>query len=100
MTKSDLIAMLAQRLRLPLADAEMSVTLILDTIANGLADGHRTEIRGFGAFDLSIRHSRVGRNPKTGETVQVPPKMVIRFKVGKELRIKANASASHTKTAA
>ncbi len=59
---------------------------ILDAMAQGLATGQRIEIRGFGSFDLNYRPPRVGRNPKSGDRVQVPEKYVPHFKAGKELR--------------
>jgi integration host factor subunit beta len=63
-------------------------------MARTLADGHRIEIRGFGSFALSHRPSRVGRNPKSGEKVQVPEKRVPHFKPGKELRVRVDLSGS------
>ena len=80
MTKSELIAKLAERFpQLVAKDAEYAVRTIL-------ADRHRIEIRGFGTFALSHRHSRMGRNPKSGEPVPVPEKLVPHFKPGKQLR--------------
>ena len=87
MTRSDLIAKLAERYPQLLAkDAELAVKVILDTMADILARGGRIEIRGFGSFSLNYRPPRVGRNPKSGEKVQVPAKYVPHFKAGKELR--------------
>lgn len=87
MTKSELIARLAMRYpQLVAKDAELAVKAILDTMATGLAEGQRIEIRGFGSFDLNYRPPRVGRNPKSGSKVEVPPKYVPHFKAGKELR--------------
>lgn len=67
-------------------DAEISVSLILDSIASALARGDRIEIRGFGSFALNYRPPRQSRNPKSGDPVQVPAKYLPHFKVGKELR--------------
>ena len=87
MTKSELIAKLAERFpQLVAKDAEYAVRTILDAMARSLADRHRIEIRGFGTFALSHRHSRMGRNPQSGEPVPVPEKLVPHFKPGKQLR--------------
>lgn len=67
-------------------DVEQSVKIIVDTMTRALAKGQRIEIRGFGSFDLNHRPARLGRNPKTGEKVNVPEKYVPHFKPGKELR--------------
>lgn len=88
MTKSELIARLAERFgsQLVAKDAELAVKTILDEMATSLARGQRIEIRGFGSFDLNYRPARVGRNPKSGQKVEVPEKFVPHFKAGKELR--------------
>lgn len=87
MTRSDLVSMLANRFpQLVRADADLSVSAILDAIAGTLAKGGRLEIRGFGSFSLNHRPARVGRNPKTGKKVSVPAKWTPHFKAGKELR--------------
>ena len=92
MTKSDLIAELAERFpQLVAKDAEMSVKMILDAMTEALSRGDRIEIRGFGSFALNYRPSRVGRNPKSGEKVEVPEKWVPHFKAGKELRERVDA---------
>jgi len=87
MTKSELIAQLAVRhSQFSVVDIEMAVKTILDALAKNLSRGERIEIRGFGSFSLSFRPARLGRNPKSGERVQVPAKYVPHFKAGKELR--------------
>lgn len=87
MTKSELISRLAERFpQLGVKDADIAINVILDALAAGLARGDRIEIRGFGSFSLNYRPPRVGRNPKSGEKVHVPPKYVPHFKAGKELR--------------
>jgi integration host factor subunit beta len=87
MTKSELIDQLASRFRQLLArDAEIAVKTIHDAMSTALQAGKRIEIRGFGSFEASYRPPRVGRNPKSGERVQVPEKYVPHFKAGKELR--------------
>ncbi len=92
MTRSELINRLAERFpQLVAKDAEFAVRTILDAMANTLAAGKRIEIRGFGSFALSHRPPRVGRNPKSGETVMVPEKRVPHFKPGKDLRERVDA---------
>ena len=87
MTKSELIAKLAGRFpQLVAKDADYAVKMILDAMTAALTRGDRIEIRGFGSFGLNYRPPRVGRNPKSGEKVQVPEKYVPHFKAGKELR--------------
>jgi integration host factor subunit beta len=95
MTRSDLIAKLAERYPQLLAkDAELAVKVILDTMAGALARGGRIEIRGFGSFALNYRPPRTGRNPKSGDKVQVPAKYVPHFKAGKELRERVDYPSS------
>ena len=87
MTKSDLIARLAERFpQLVAKDADFAVKMILDAMSDALAKGDRIEVRGFGSFSLNYRPPRVGRNPKSGDKVSVPEKWVPHFKAGKELR--------------
>ncbi len=87
MNRSELIVTLAARFpQLTFKDAELSVTTILAAITAELASGGRAEIRGIGSFALNYRPPRIGRNPKTGERVEVPAKRVPHFKAGKELR--------------
>ena len=87
MTRSDLISRLAERFPKLLAkDADLAVKVILDAMSSTLAKGGRIEIRGFGSFTLNYRPPRTGRNPKSGDKVQVPAKYVPHFKAGKELR--------------
>jgi integration host factor subunit beta len=87
MTKSELIAKLAGRFpQLVAKDADYAVKMILDAMTAALTRGDRIEIRCFGSFALNYRPPRIGRNPKSGEKVQVPEKYVPHFKAGKELR--------------
>ena len=96
MTRSDLIAALAARFpKLVAKDAEISVKEILDAIGQSLSQGDRIEIRGFGSFGLNSRPARIGRNPKTGEKVQVPPKYVPHFKAGKEMRERIDSAVGN-----
>ena len=92
MTKSELIQRLAEaNPHLYLRDVERIVTTIFDEITDALAQGDRVELRGFGAFSVKERGSRTGRNPRTGESVDVPAKYIPYFKTGKQLREKLNA---------
>ena len=91
MTKSELIEKLAARqTQLSLKDVELVVKSIIEHMAQSLAKGERIEIRGFGSFSLHYRAPRVGRNPKTGQSVQLEGKYVPHFKPGKELRERVN----------
>lgn len=93
MTKSELIAKLAnENPHLFQRDVERIVTTIFDEISNALAQGDRVELRGFGAFSIKERGSRVGRNPRTGESVEVVEKFIPYFKTGKQLRERLNPS--------
>ncbi len=100
MTKSELMARLAEvfsekhvESQLQSKDIEYGVKVLIDTMTRSLAKGQRIEIRGFGSFDLNKRPPRIGRNPKTGERVEVPAKQVPHFKPGKELRERVDQSA-------
>jgi|TARA_X000000950_G_scaffold152768_1_gene187802 integration host factor subunit beta len=96
MTKSELIERLVdaqartQGLQLTSKDVELAVKTILEQMARALAGGDRIEIRGFGSFSLHYRAPRIGRNPKTGESVGLAGKHVPHFKPGKELRDRVN----------
>ncbi len=93
MTRSELIIRLAERFpQLVTKDADLAVKMILDAMTGALVSGHRIEIRGFGSFALNYRPPRVGRNPKSGEKVNVPAKYVPHFKAGKELRERVDRS--------
>ena len=92
MTKSDLILRLAEKNpHLYKRDVERIVATVLDEITAALARGDRVELRGFGAFSVKHRGARIGRNPRTGESVRVSEKAVPYFKTGKELRERLNA---------
>ncbi|MFT5839450.1 MAG: integration host factor subunit beta [Flavobacteriales bacterium] len=93
MTKSELIERLADKMRqVPSKDVELSIKEMLEQMAQTLQKGERIEIRGFGSFSLHYRAPRVGRNPKTGETVKLDGKYVPHFKPGKGLRERVNES--------
>jgi integration host factor subunit beta len=97
MTRSELSAGLARRFpQLAVQDAYLALKVMLDAIALALAKGDRVEIRGFGCFALTDRLPRVGRNPKTGQPVDVPAKAFPHFKPGKELRERVNARHSES----
>ncbi len=94
MTRSELIARLAERNpQLYHRDVERIVATIFDEIAAALARGQRVELRGFGAFSVKHRDPRIGRNPRTGVTVQVSEKFIPFFKTGKQLRERLNGKA-------
>ena len=98
MTKSDLILRLAEKNpHLYQRDVERIVATVLDEITAALARGDRVELRGFGAFSVKQRGARIGRNPRTGESVRVAEKSVPYFKTGKELRERLNASYNSSK---
>ena len=87
MTKSELITYVTeQNPHLYQRDVERIITTIFDEITSALSRGDRVELRGFGAFSIKQRNARIGRNPRTGATVQVPAKRVPYFKTGKQLR--------------
>ena len=94
MTKSDLIEILSEKQSLlNYRDVELAVKLILEQMSDCLSRGDRIEIRGFGSFTLHHRPPRVGRNPKSGESVKLDEKYVPHFKPGKELRDRVNNAA-------
>ncbi|MCP5419380.1 MAG: integration host factor subunit beta [Gammaproteobacteria bacterium] len=93
MTKSELIEVLARKQNhLPYKDVEDAVKALLEQMSEALSAGERIEIRGFGSFSLHFRPPRLGRNPKTGDSVPLDGKYVPHFKPGKELRERVNAS--------
>jgi len=91
MTKLELIDTLSiKHTHLSQKDVELSVKILLEQMAQSLANNERIEIRGFGSFSLHHRAARTGRNPKTGEAVALPSKYAPHFKPGKELRERVN----------
>jgi integration host factor subunit beta len=93
MTRSELIELIAsQQSQLSTKDVELAVKLMIDHMAETLSSGERIEIRGFGSFSLHYREPRQGRNPKTGDSVELEGKHVPHFKPGKELRERVNRS--------
>jgi integration host factor subunit beta len=91
MTKADLISVVAKRLDITQVQAGIIVEAALKSIVSALQGGQEVEIRGFGSFRFRNRAPRKGRNPKTGERVDVPPKKIPYFKMGKELKTLLNA---------
>jgi integration host factor subunit beta len=87
-TKADLAKYLMDKLPVGKEEAEILLNAFLQTIVESLRRGDGVELRGFGSFRLRDRKARQGRNPRSGETIQVPPKRVVYFKLGKELRSK------------
>lgn len=90
MTKADLIDGLANKLGLNKNEAEKAVNIILDDVINALKQGDRVNISGFGTFSVSTRQARVGRNPKTGESIQISASRSAKFKPGKQLKDSLN----------
>jgi len=91
MIRSELVSNLAiKHPQFTASDVELAVKTIVDSLANRLAKGGRVEIRGFGSFSVRIRPPRLGRNPSTGEEVNVPEKRVLHFRPGTELRERVN----------
>lgn len=90
MNKSELVEALANSKSLTYKKSEEIVNLIFDSMADTLSSGGRIEIRGFGSFVVKDYKAYTGRNPKTGEVIEVKPKKLPFFKVGKELREKVN----------
>ncbi|MBW8832326.1 MAG: integration host factor subunit beta [Burkholderiales bacterium] len=88
MTRSELVATLAARFpQLTALDAALALDVILTTMSDAMARGQRIEIRGFGSFTVRTRPARVGRNPRTGESLEVPEKRLPYFKAAKALRL-------------
>ena len=93
MVKSELVRALNEKLPdSRLDDVELAVNCILTQMADAIAKGERIEVRGFGGFDLHHRPPRIARNPKTGEAVNLPAKVKVHFKPGKEMRDRVDAA--------
>lgn len=86
MNKAELIASVAEKSELTKKDAEKAVTAILETIGDALAEGDKVQLVGFGTFEIRERAARKGRNPQTGEEIQIAAAKVPVFKAGKQLR--------------
>ena len=92
MTKAELVEEVARAVQLTKKQAEIIVNVVFDSIVESLRSGEKIELRGFGSFRLRNRKSRLGRNPKTGERVEVPSKRIPYFKPGKELKEMINVA--------
>jgi integration host factor subunit beta len=95
MIKSELVNVLNDKLpELQKKEVELALNVILGQLENALVSGERIEIRGFGSFNCRQRPARVARNPKSGEAVNLPAKVTIHFKPGKEMRDRVNAASN------
>ena len=90
MTKADLVEEVSRVTELTRKDSEVIVDTLFESVIKALKNGDKLEVRGFGSFRVRQRNARVGRNPKTGETVQIPAKKVPWFKAGKVLQALVN----------
>ena len=98
MIKSELVQFMTRKQpHLSHTDVDLAVTLLINKLINELARGGRVEIRGFGAFSLKHYKAKLGRNPKTGQTVSVPQRYSVHFKPGNDMRARVNASAGEHK---
>ena|SRR5258708_37712447 len=90
MTKAELIEALSNKLPLNKADAERAINIVLDDVISALRQGDRVNISGFGTFSVSERQARTGRNPKTGESIEISASRSAKFKPGKQLKDSLN----------
>ena len=95
MTKADIVEKASEAVDMPKRKGEVVVNTVLRCIVDALARGERVDLRGFGSFRVSSRDERQGRNPRTGELIEVPAKRVPLFRAGKEFRRRVNI-AKHT----
>jgi integration host factor subunit beta len=95
MTRAELVEHVTKVSELSKKHAEIIVNTVFDSIIEALRSDEKIELRGFGSFRIRKRHSRVGRNPKTGARVEVPAKKIPYFKPGKELKELINSSDGH-----
>ena len=90
MTKADIVEKASAAVDMPKRKGEIVVNTVLRCIIDALADGERVDLRGFGSFRVSARDDRTGRNPRTGELIDIPAKKVPLFRAGKEFRRRVN----------
>ena len=93
MTKAELVEKVANTTHLTKKHAELIVNTVFESIVQSLKEGEKIELRGFGSFRIRHRGARIGRNPKTGDRVAVPPKRIPYFKPGKELKELLNSES-------
>lgn len=93
MTKAELVEKVASTTQLTKKHAELIVNTVFESIVQSLKEGEKIELRGFGSFRIRHRGARIGRNPKTGDRVAVPPKRIPYFKPGKELKELLNSES-------
>ena len=91
MTKADIVERASAVIDIPKCKGEIIVNEVLHCIIDALSEGERVDLRGFGSFRVSARNGRLGRNPRTGEIVEVPAKRVPLFRAGKEFRRRVNS---------
>ena len=94
MKKADLVDVVAQQKNLPRPQVEATIDALIEAVADGLSKGDRIDLRGFGAFAVRESAARAGRNPQTGETIQIAARRVPTFKAGKELRDRVNRTGA------
>jgi integration host factor subunit beta len=99
MTRADLIEEVSRLAELPRKDSELIVEIIFESVVRALRAGEGTEIRGFGSFRIRQRKPRIGRNPKTGDRVEVPAKKIPFFKTSKELKDMVNQEGNKPQAA-
>ncbi len=94
MTKAELIETLSNKLPIAKGEAERAINILLDDIIAALKQGQRVNISGFGTFSVSMRKARSGRNPKTGETIEIAASRSAKFKAGKQLKDSLNETGT------
>lgn len=88
MNKNDLVTSIATSAQISKSAAERGLNGLLSSLAAAMSDGKRVTLNGFGSFTIVVRASRTGRNPKTGETVRIPSRRMVKFRPGKSLSVK------------
>ena len=86
MIKQDIVARVSRRMDITKVRAEEAVDCVIDAMKNAMKEGERIELRGFGVFVVKPRKSGIGRNPRTGAEVPIPPGKTVRYKPGKDVR--------------
>lgn len=86
MIKQDIVARVSQKMGITKVKAEIGIDCVFDALREAMRRGERIELRGFGVFVVKPRKSGIGRNPRTGAEVPIPPGKTVRFKPGKEIR--------------